>query len=63
MQGKLNQFREAILKQTAYWPRAFRLLWSAAPKWIVLWISLLVVQGLLPALTVYLTKVLVDALA
>jgi ATP-binding cassette, subfamily B, bacterial len=43
--------------------RAFRLLWSAAKKWTAAWAGLLLVQGLLPVAVVYLTRLLVDALA
>ncbi|NBC19370.1 MAG: ATP-binding cassette domain-containing protein [Bacteroidetes bacterium] len=40
-----------------------RMIWAAARWWTVAWAALLVVQGVLPAATVYLTKVLVDAVA
>lgn len=45
-----------------YYPRTFRLIWVAAPRWTSAWIVLLVVQGALPVATVYLTKLLVDTL-
>ncbi|HEX9115540.1 MAG TPA: ABC transporter ATP-binding protein [Anaerolineae bacterium] len=38
------------------------LVWDAAPVWTVLWLALVVVQGLLPAATVYLTRAVVDGL-
>lgn len=44
-------------------PRALRLVWAACPRWTTAWAALLVVQGLLPATTVYLTRALVDNLA
>jgi ATP-binding cassette subfamily B protein len=48
--------------QLRYLPQALGLVWAAAPRWTALWIVLLVVQGLLPAATVYLTRALVDSL-
>jgi ATP-binding cassette subfamily B protein len=36
--------------------------WSAAGYWHISWLSILVVQGLLPVASVYLTRLLVDAL-
>ena len=42
---------------------ALRLVWEAASKWTALWALLLIVQGVLPAAIVYLTKWLVDSLA
>src|SRR5262249_2889541 len=42
-------------------PRALQLVWRAAKPWTIAWIGLLVVQGLLPAATVYLTKFVVDS--
>src|SRR5258705_2671008 len=48
------------LAQLPYLPRALALVWLVARPWTVTWIVLLVVQGLLPAATVYLTKLVVD---
>jgi ATP-binding cassette, subfamily B, bacterial len=54
------------LRQTAlrlsYMARVFRLIWTAAGKWMVAWSVLLVVQGLLPVGLVYLTKPLVNGM-
>jgi ATP-binding cassette subfamily B protein len=44
-------------------PRALTLVWSAARGWALAWLACLVVQGLLPVATVYLTRALVDRLA
>lgn len=56
----------AKLKELAallpYLPRSLRLTWHAAGQWTLLWAVLLVLQGLLPAASVYLTKLLVDSL-
>jgi ATP-binding cassette subfamily B protein len=46
----------------SYLPRTFALVWSAAGCWHLAWIGLLIVQGVLPAATVYLTRLLVDSL-
>lgn len=42
---------------------SIRLIWDAASQWTVAWGVLLVIQGLLPAAIVYLTKWLVDSIA
>ena len=43
------------------WRRAFNLIWKAVPRLTVLWCLLLVIQGLLPGVTVYLTKLTIDS--
>lgn len=48
--------------QLPYLPRALKLVWTAARRWTVAWVVLLLLQGLLPAAIVTLTKVLVDSL-
>jgi len=42
--------------------RALALVWTAARPWMVAWVIVLVLQGLLPAASVHLTRILVDAL-
>ena len=54
-----TKFREA-LSQLPYLPRALTLVWEAARPWTIAWVVLLIVQGLLPAGVVYLTKLVVD---
>jgi ATP-binding cassette subfamily B protein len=51
-----------VHRQLSYWPRTLRLIWQGAPKWTSAWAVLLVIQGFLPALSIYLTKLLVDHL-
>jgi ATP-binding cassette, subfamily B, bacterial len=51
-----------ILSQLPYLSKALSLLWTAARRWTIGWIALLIVQGLLPVAIVYLTKFLVDSL-
>jgi ATP-binding cassette subfamily B protein len=50
------------LAQLHYLPRAFGLIWFAARRWTLAWAALLVLNGLLPAATVYLSRPLVDSL-
>ena len=54
-----SKLRKA-LAQLPYLPRALKLVWAVARPWTTAWIVLLIVQGLLPAATVYLTKLVVD---
>src|SRR5512139_1880296 len=46
----------------SYVLRAGRLIYAAAPRWTLAWGLLLVLQGLLPVASVYLTRWLVDGL-
>jgi ATP-binding cassette subfamily B protein len=48
------------LAQLPNLPRALGLVWSVARPWTIAWVVLLIVQGVLPAATVYLTKLVVD---
>ena len=59
--GKIlhSKLRKA-LAQLPYLPRALQLVWAVARPWTTVWIVLLIVQGLLPAAMVYLTKLVVD---
>src|ERR1044071_9699191 len=54
-----SKLRKA-LAQLPNLPRALALVWSVARPWTIAWILLLIVQGLLPAGVVYLTKLVVD---
>ena len=51
-----------VYAQLPYLPQAFTLVWAAARRWTVAWAVMLVLQGLLPVATVYLTRTLVDTL-
>jgi ATP-binding cassette subfamily B protein len=48
------------LAQLPYLPRALKLVWKVARPWTIAWIVLLILQGVLPASIVYLTKLVVD---
>jgi ATP-binding cassette, subfamily B, bacterial len=51
-----------LAAQLPYLPRAMQLVWTAARGWTAAWIAVLVVQGLLPIATVYLTRAVVNRL-
>jgi ATP-binding cassette, subfamily B, bacterial len=53
---------QKLAEQLQYVPRAMALVWAAARPWTAAWGVLLVLQGLLPVATVYLTRALVNAL-
>src|SRR3954471_13187318 len=55
IRSALARFREL--------PKALILVWVAARGWTLAWLLLLVVRGLLPVATGYLTRSLVDRLA
>ena len=56
----LSQKLRKALAQLPYLPRALKLVWEVAKPWTIAWVVLLIVQGLLPAAIVYLTKLIVD---
>ncbi len=56
-----NKLRKA-LAQLPYLARALGLVWGVARGWMIAWLVLLAVQGLLPAAAVYLTKLVVDGI-
>ncbi len=51
------------IRRLLYLRRALHLVWESAPSWTVASIALLVVQGILPLLSLYLTKLMVDAVS
>ena len=53
----------AIRTKGLLFARALRLIWAATRRWSILWAAMLVLQGAMPALVVYLSKILVDRLA
>jgi ATP-binding cassette subfamily B protein len=50
-----------IKKRLRLWRRALGLVWRTVPKLTALWALLLVLQGVLPGATVYLTKLTIDS--
>lgn len=53
-----NGFKDHALN----WKRSFKLIWEASPFYTLAWSTLLLLQGVLPGLLVYLTKLVVDNL-
>ncbi len=43
-------------------PQTFHLIWQASHYWTIAWMILLILQGILPATTIYLTRLVVDRL-
>lgn len=56
-----RQFQTALFR-AAHLGRALRLVWAAARGYTLIWLALLLVQGLLPAALVQLSRTLVDSL-
>lgn len=51
-----------LRRQAPYIPKTVRLVWQATGKWMVAWLVLLFVQGVLPVAIVYMTRQVVDSL-
>ncbi|MCI0651760.1 MAG: hypothetical protein L0Z55_07740, partial [Planctomycetes bacterium] len=51
-----------FFRELRYIPQTLGLAWGAAPRWTLLWILLLLAQGLLPLSIVWLSRELVDEL-
>ena len=51
-----------LLNQLPYLLCAVSLVWDAARPWTIAWAALLLIQGLLPIATIYLSRALVDSL-
>ncbi len=62
IKGKLSGLVNSIQTQITDWNRSLRLIWAASPYYTTAWAILLLFQGLIPGLLVYLTKLVVDAL-
>jgi ATP-binding cassette subfamily B protein len=52
-----------FVSQLSSLPRTFELIWNSAGRWTIAWGICLVLQGILPAVAVYLTRPLVDAIS
>lgn len=50
-----------LRSRAGYLPRILRMIWEASGWWTVAWAGVLLLQGIVPAGTVYVTKWLVDA--
>jgi len=62
MEKPLHQKLNDIRNQFPYLPHALSLVWRAARKWTQVWLILLVLRGVLPVASVYLTRLVVDSL-
>jgi len=60
---QLSKATERFKSQMPYLPKAFGLVYRAAGGMTIAWLALLLIQGLLPVASVYLTKTLVDGIA
>jgi ATP-binding cassette subfamily B protein len=49
------------IQQTLHLLPALRLVWQSSPGWTIARIVLLVIQGVLPVISIYLTKLIIDA--
>ena len=54
---------QELTTQLSYVPRTLRLVWRAARAWTLAWFAVLCIEGLLPAVLVYLSRSLIDTLA
>lgn len=61
MSSLIGKLRNSLTR-SSYVMQTLRLIWETAPTLTLIWAILLLIQGLLPGATVYLTKLLVDAL-
>ena len=62
MSAKVIQIWRKVRAQWPYLPQTLRLVWEAAQHRTLIWAVLLLLQGLLPLLLVYLTRSLVNSL-
>ncbi|WP_263820535.1 ABC transporter ATP-binding protein [Salinibacter sp.] len=57
----LQEISQNARRLLAYVPRALKLVWEGAARWTIMWAGLLLLKGLLPGASVYLTKWVLDA--
>lgn len=60
--SRTNTKIQSAIAQLSYLQQTFLLVWNAARNWTLAWFVMLVVQGLLPVATVYLTRIIVNSL-
>ncbi len=58
----LQRKLQTVIARLAQMPRTWHLVWRASGRWTVAWMVILILQGLLPAVTVYLSRHVVDGL-
>lgn len=59
---KLDELFYKLTSQIPYLMRTVKLVWNASGWWSILWMSLLVLQGIIPAVIVYLMAPLIDGI-
>jgi ATP-binding cassette subfamily B protein len=60
LMSRIQSLIEDAKRLLAYLPQALQLVWDGAGRWTLAWAVLLLLQGLLPGATVYLTKLVLD---
>ena len=58
----LGEKLKKAASQLSYFPQTLGLVWTATRVWTLSWLVLLIIQGVLPAALVYLSRILVDSL-
>src|SRR3954464_8639371 len=58
----IGRYFQRAANAVPYLFRTLSLIWRAAPHWTVWWLALLLVQGFIPVLIVYLTRPLVNGI-
>jgi ATP-binding cassette, subfamily B, bacterial len=62
LRSRLSAGLRGLFNQASYLIKTLRLVWTASHRWTLAWLVLLIIQGVLPAATVYLTRSLVNSL-
>lgn len=57
----LDRQTARLSEYSRLWKRNWQLIWQSVPGWTGIWAFLLVVQGVLPGVSVYLTKLTIDS--
>ncbi len=66
MNPTIRQLSDAVYqlkKQLPYFPQALKIVWGAAGSLSLLWVLLILIQGILPVATVYLIREIVNGIA
>src|SRR5262245_1619847 len=58
--SSIGRVLKRVAAEARHVPQTIALVWAATARWTVAWLALLLVQGLLPAAAVYLTRDVVD---
>lgn len=58
-----RKYLKSTTKYIKLWRRSLKLTWTTVPYLTTLWAVLLIIQGILPGITIYLTKLVIDSFA